>query len=94
MRHPAFVSLIAATLVAWGAPALSQQLLDRDQAVIGGEDRRNSRGVALPDVEYIIRQDRANFHRFGIRHPGDTADRFFSSADARNRLAVLLQNGD
>ena len=41
----------------------------------------------------IIRQDRANFHRFGLRDPDDEWDSFFGSKANRARMESMLNNG-
>lgn len=74
-------------------PAWPQQVLDTFIAEIGAEDRVNSRGNPLARAEQILVQDRANFHRFGVRHPGDTGDQFFGIRDNRAALPGLLDRG-
>ncbi len=46
-------------------------------ATIGREDFYNSSGSPLRDVGAVVQQDRANFHRFGLRHSGDETDPYF-----------------
>ena len=48
-------------------PAGARSLVTSYRARIGGQDLANSNGVALGSVAAIIRQDRANFHRLGLR---------------------------
>jgi hypothetical protein len=73
--------------------AMTQQVIDSYVAVIGQQDRTNSSGTALTQPAQILAQDRANFHRFGIRQAGDTADRTFLTAEGRAQMAGLLGNG-
>jgi serine/threonine protein kinase len=47
------------------------------------QDHLSSRGERLTAIPDILRQDRANFHRFNQRDPEDQADPFF--ADVKNR---------
>jgi hypothetical protein len=56
-------------------------------------DHFSSKGQRLTSAAAIIRQDRANFHRFGINDPEDEGDTFF--ADERNREALeeMLERG-
>lgn len=61
--------------------------------LIGPEDLYNSSGVRLTDAVQIVRQDRANVHRYGIRHDGDETDRFFSSLENRNKLPAMAAKG-
>ncbi len=51
---------------------------------IGDEDLRSSRGERLTKVSEILAQDRANYHRYKIRHRRDLDDETFF-ASARNR---------
>lgn len=74
--------------------AYSQQLLDRYEAVIGQQDRFNSSGARLTKPSQILTQDRANFHRFDIRHPGDTSDSYFNDRQNRANFASLLGRGE
>ncbi len=73
--------------------AVAQELVDRYIAVIGVEDLYNSKGQRLTEPWQILRQDRANYHRFGIRHDGDTGDQFFASIDNRAIMERMVMNG-
>ena len=84
--------LVAAVIAALALPAHAQQI-GAYHAEIGPEDRRNSRGVALGDPGAILQQDRANVHRFGIRHGGDDVDGFFGDRGLRSRIPQLLAAG-
>lgn len=74
-------------------PCYSQQLLETYEARLSERDHFNSAGQRLTSAAAIIRQDRANFHRFGVKDPGDEDDSYF--ADNRNRelLEQLLNRG-
>jgi len=72
--------------------ASAQNLIGSYVAYIGWEDLHNSNGQRLGDYWQIIRQDRANFHRFGIRHQGDEWDPFFANANNRATLERLVRN--
>jgi len=74
-------------------PALSQSLLDSYVAVIGYDDLFNSKGVRLNRPWQILRQDRANYHRFGIRQQGDQGDSFFSRINNRAVMERMVMNG-
>lgn len=95
-RTSVAVVLAAAAAIGLGAalPAAGQgRLLEEYVAFLGDDDHYNSRGVRLTEPWQIIRQDRANFHRFGIRDRGDESDRFFASADNRARMERMILNG-
>ncbi len=74
-------------------PVSAQELLDSYIARIGPDDHFNSRGVRLNSVAAIIRQDRANFHKFGIRDAEDEYDSYFGSKSNRARMERMLNNG-
>lgn len=56
-----------------------------------GADLRNSRGVPLGDFCAVVQQDRANVHRFGIRHELDDLDPIFHDRAARARIAATCR---
>jgi hypothetical protein len=62
-------------------------------ARIGANDRVNSDGTRLKSVADIIRQDRANFHKFGTTDLDDQADDFFKDAKNRERIPAMLKKG-
>ena len=86
------IPALAAMLVLTGSAA-AQQLLESYQARLGVDDHYNSNGARLTDPAAIIRQDRANFHEFGIRDPEDEGDRFFAVKANRARLEAMLRAG-
>lgn len=88
---------IAAALVAMlimpGLPAAAQNLIGSYVAYIGEADLYNSRGRRLDAPWQVLRQDRANFHRYGISQPGDEWDPFFGNYDNRALMERMLRNG-
>lgn len=67
-------------------PAAAQQVMGEYYTLLAAEDMRNSRGQPLRDFCAIVQQDRANYHRFGLRHDGDQGDPFFTTAEMRARI--------
>lgn len=61
-------------------------------AVIGPDDMYNSRGARLTDLGAVLQQDRANYHRFGVRHPGDEPDPVFADRATRALIPGLYRN--
>ena len=61
---------------------------------LGPQDFYNSSGVRLSSTAAIFQQDRANLHRFGIKHGGDTLDPVFSSREMRAQIPALLSRGN
>ncbi len=94
MRMSAIIAAaLAATLGHPGAVSADSQVASF-YIETGREDFFNSRGVPLKDVAAVIRQDRANFHRFGIRHPGDESDPYFSANGFRQSIPDLVNAGN
>jgi hypothetical protein len=84
--------VIAATA---GLPTMAraQQLIGSYVAMLSERDHFNSNGQRLESAAAIIRQDRANFHRFGIRDPEDQDDPFFGDEGNRAALEQMLERG-
>ncbi|MGR3314910.1 hypothetical protein [Roseovarius indicus] len=90
-------NLIAAAALALAIPAAmpaaAQQLIGAYTAFIGTDDLYNSSGARLTQPWQVLRQDRANYHRFGIRHAGDEWDPFFGSIENRAAMERMIMNG-
>ncbi|GGL76571.1 hypothetical protein [Wenxinia marina] len=86
---------LAALLCLCALPAAAQQWnqLAYYVAWIGPEDMRNSSGVRLTSLGAVLQQDRANVHRFNIRHPQDEYDPVFGNQSVRAMIPQLYQNG-
>ena len=78
---------------AFALPAFADRLLESYTARLSSQDHFNSSGSRLASAAAIIRQDRANYHKFGQRDPEDEGDRYFASASNREVLESLLQRG-
>jgi hypothetical protein len=80
--------------IAIGAPTLAQaQQFGSYVALLSEADHFNSSGQRLTSAAAIIRQDRANFHRFGIKDPQDEGDAFFADEGNRAALEQMLERG-
>ena len=75
-------------------PASAQSIVDAYCTQISENDKFASDGYRLTDAASILRQDRANFHRYGFRDQGDEGDATFGSVRARERIPALLDNGN
>lgn len=75
------------------APAMADDLIGAYVAYIGRQDLTNSKGARLREPWQVLRQDRANYHRFGISQPGDEWDPFFGSIDNRAIMERMVMNG-
>lgn len=88
----AAVALGVASFAA-SAPATAQELIGSYWAFIGTQDLYNSKGARLTAPWQVLRQDRANVHKFGISQAGDEWDPFFASIDNRAAMERMIMNG-
>jgi hypothetical protein len=86
-------SCLVLTLLLTSAPALADRLIERYVARLGPEDHFNSSGERLSSPALIVRQDRANYHKYGVRDPEDESDSFFQNAGNRELLQEFLDRG-
>jgi hypothetical protein len=93
MRISLSVLLLVVFTAAVAAPASAQQLKESYKALLSERDHFNSNGERLRSAAAIIRQDRANVHRFGIRDGADQDDVFFADMDNRAALEALIARG-
>lgn len=76
----------------WSGPATAkteQPVVYR--ARLSRQDHWNSRGRPVKRAAEIIRQDRANYHKFYKRDPEDQNDSVFSTTENRSRRMSLLK---
>lgn len=71
----------------------SNYVIEAYVAQIGYHDLYNSSGVPLGNPWEVLRQDRANFHRFGVRDIFDQPDSFFANAGNRAIMENMLSHG-
>jgi hypothetical protein len=91
-----FVTVSAGVLTALAAAttASADQYLGSYQARISAQDHHASDGYKLDTAAQMVRQDRANWHKFGYGDAEDQNDPWFASTDARARLERMLgKNG-
>lgn len=58
---------------------------------IGPQDHLNRHGRRLSGAAAIVRQERANYHRFGRRDAEDNGDPLFHRKNNRTRLARKIR---
>lgn len=85
---PAVLGLLLGAL-----PVHADELLGSYNAYIGKADLYNSRGERLTRPWQVLRQDRANFHMYGIRQKGDEDDDFFDSVENRAAFEFMVEHG-
>ena len=88
-----FFMIILSLSLIQAQPTVAQELRAVYAAWIGTDDLYNSRGQRLTEPWQILRQDRANFHRFGIRQRGDEWDPIFHAQAARDQFERLIRAG-
>ena len=89
--RPVFVALAA--LLALPLAARAQEVVGGYVAEIGVDDLYNSEGQRLGEPWQVLRQDRANFHRYGVSQPGDEWDPLFGDADNRAAMERMVRSG-
>ena len=93
MRIGIFAAAFAAVLAASSGAAKADDLIESYGAYIGQDDLYNSSNERLTQPWQVIRQDRANVHRFGVSQPGDDIDGFFASSRNRELAERMIRNG-
>ena len=90
-------TLIALFLFSGFAPLASA--VDEDDVITGysarlsRKDHSASDGYKLESPAAVIRQDRANYHKFNKRDAEDDTDDYFDSAEHREGLERALERG-
>ena len=96
-RSKNFVAAVTAAIacaIAQPTAVVAQgPVLEVYTAFLGPADHFNSAGARLTQPWQVIRQDRANFHRYGIRDQGDQYDGFFASSANRSRMEQMILHG-
>lgn len=87
-----FKLALVATVCSLGVlPASADTFLGSYVARISQDDHFASDGYPLDNAAQMVRQDRANWHRFGSGDPDDEGDRWFRSNQQRARLQSMLE---
>jgi hypothetical protein len=86
-------SVAITTIMSMSIAARADDVLDEYNAYIGEDDLYNSNGERLREPWQIIRQDRANFHKYRVRQSGDESDSYFSSVDNRAAAERMVRSG-
>ncbi len=95
MARAALTPIVLAALAAstLSTAATAQEVIGTYTAEIGRDDLFNSEGQRLSAPWQVLRQDRANYHRFGISQPGDQWDPLFADANNRAAMEQMVMNG-
>ena len=93
MKFLSSLALAAAAVFTTVPAAFAEEIIGSYVAYIGRDDLYNSKGARLNEPWQILRQDRANYHRFGISQSGDEWDPFFDSIKNRAIMERMIMNG-
>lgn len=85
MRH-----LVLICALAMPGLAAAQEFNLSYLTAIGPQDLFNTRGARLDSAAGVLRQDRANYHRFAVRQPQDEWDPVLHDSDARDAFEDAL----
>ncbi|MER8376999.1 hypothetical protein NKG99_19990 [Mesorhizobium sp. M1409] len=83
--------LLLASLL--GGAAHADDMLGSYVARISDRDHQASDGYALDNAAQMVRQDRANWHKFHRRDSDDEGDRWFRTNGQRADLQRMLERG-
>ena len=93
MKRHAGILLAGAVLAATLGSAQADQLLGSYVARISDNDHHASDGYRLDTAAQMVRQDRANWHKFGRGDAEDEDDPWFGSTAARAKFERMLNKG-
>ncbi|MBZ9733196.1 hypothetical protein LB515_08170 [Mesorhizobium sp. CA15] len=85
-------ALLATTTLGTGT-ARADDMLGSYTARISDRDHRASDGYPLGSAAQMVRQDRANWHKFHRRDSDDQGDAWFRSDGSRADLQRMLERG-
>ncbi|MGN6144671.1 MAG: hypothetical protein ACTHOP_13885 [Mesorhizobium sp.] len=91
MKRLAAATAVGLLVAGFTATAKADEFLGSYVARISGEDHFASDGYRLESAAQMVRQDRANYHKFHRRDRDDERDRWFRGNDDRARLERMLQ---
>ena len=94
MGQKYLTAILLAGFAGFAVPASAQQAVGSYCTSITQNDKSASDGYRLTDAGSILRQDRANFHKFRDPDRGDEPDRTFTTAKARASIPAMLSAGD
>ncbi|MGN6307899.1 MAG: hypothetical protein ACTHNH_24015 [Mesorhizobium sp.] len=91
MKRLAAATAVGLLVAGFTATAKADEFLGSYVARISDEDHFASDGYRLDGAAQMVRQDRANYHKFHRRDRDDERDRWFRGNDDRARLERMLQ---
>ena len=90
MSKSFYLGAALATVLLSAMPASAQTALGSYVARLSDNDHYASDGYKLDTAAQVVRQDRANWHRFGRGDPEDEDDPWFTSNSKRAEFEKLL----
>ncbi|QDZ03056.1 hypothetical protein FQ775_23305 [Nitratireductor mangrovi] len=90
--HNFCAALVTAAVLASGAlPAGADEYFGSYVARLSPDDHRASDNYPLDNAAQVVRQDRANYHKFGVVDSEDDDDPWFGTAEARAQMQRMLE---
>lgn len=93
MLQKRLFSILAVLAALQTSHAMGEEVMAEYLTWLDAKDTVNSSGAKLNSFGAVLAQDRANYHRFGIRQELDTSDPIFSDRNMRSKLPQLYQAG-
>lgn len=85
--------LLSFLLIFGSSSSFAQDIIEEYRAYISQRDLHNSYGERLIKPWEIIRQDRANYHKFGLADEDDYYDSFFALEANRAVVERMIRRG-
>lgn len=89
----AFAGFMVVGALFAGSASAQGRIIAEYTARIGPDDHFNSGGERLDTVAAILRQDRANMHRFDLADDEDESDDYFVDPQTRGLFEWLVSRG-
>lgn len=85
--------ILGLSLLALSPLIYAEEPIDSYVARLSEADHTNSDGQRLKSAGDVLRQDRANVHKFNVMDSEDQVDNTFADLKSRERIPMMLQRG-
>lgn len=92
-RTLALIGIMLTTTSSYAGYLCSYTAYISDQNKYNSSGKSVVTGLNINSVGQILRQNRADVHRFGVGTFGDTKDCYFNNINNRSRIPVMIKNG-
>lgn len=83
--------VLCLAMFAGGVSAHADEYFGSYVARLSPDDHHASDGYRLDNAAQVVRQDRANYHKFGLVDSEDDDDPWFGTAEARAQMQRMLE---